>query len=83
MMNSRGIFYSVVVFNEHKKIRTINSKRTKYLRSVPQESNTGGKINGKIYIHCSLDLAALELSWCALSRFIPLQGCYLTGGVVA
>ncbi len=37
--------------NQPKKIITINTNHTKYLRSVPQE--TGGKINGTIYVHCS------------------------------
>ncbi len=39
--------------NQPKNTITINTKRTQYLRSVPQDSNTGGKINYNIYIHCS------------------------------
>jgi hypothetical protein len=41
--------YSVDVVNQPKEIRTINTKWTKYLRSVQQESITGGKINGKYF----------------------------------
>jgi hypothetical protein len=50
-MNAQGSFYSVVGVNQPKKIITINTEQTKYLMSVPQESNTGGKINGNICIH--------------------------------
>jgi hypothetical protein len=49
---THGSFYSVLVVNQPEQIITINTKQTKYLRSVPQESITGGKINGDIYIHC-------------------------------
>jgi hypothetical protein len=47
-MNVNGSFYSVDVVNQPKKTRTINPKQTKYFRVVPQESITGGKINGSI-----------------------------------
>jgi hypothetical protein len=48
-MNAQGSFYSAVVVNQPKKIITINIKQTKHLSSVPpQESKTGGKINGNI-----------------------------------
>jgi hypothetical protein len=42
-MNAHGSFYSDVVVNQSKKIITINTEQTKYLLSVPQKSNTGGK----------------------------------------
>jgi hypothetical protein len=51
MMNAHGSFYSVVVVNKPKKIITINTMQTIYLRSVPHENNTGGKINGNSYMH--------------------------------
>ncbi len=41
-VNIHGSFYSVVVVNQPEKIRTIDTKQTKYLRSVSQENNTGG-----------------------------------------
>jgi hypothetical protein len=50
-MYAHGSFYSAFVVNQPKKIITINTKKIKYLRNVPQESITGGKINGSIYIH--------------------------------
>ncbi len=53
VMNVFGSFYSTVVGNQPKEISKINTKQTKYLRSVPQESITGGKINGNFYIYCS------------------------------
>jgi hypothetical protein len=43
----------VVVVNQPKEVRTINTKWTKYFRSVPQESITREKINGNIYVHCT------------------------------
>jgi hypothetical protein len=49
-MNALGSFYSDLLVNQPKKIITINTEQTKYLRSVPQESKTGGKINGGIYV---------------------------------
>jgi hypothetical protein len=49
---AHGSMYFMVVVNQPKKIRTINTKQTKYLRSVPLENNTGGKIISNIYIHC-------------------------------
>ncbi len=56
-MTAHGSFYSVVVVNQPKKIIKINTKQTKYLLSVPQESNTGGKINSNIYLHSSASAA--------------------------
>ncbi len=53
VMNVLGSYYSMVVVNQPKEISTINTKQTKYLRSVQQESITGGKINGYFYIYCS------------------------------
>jgi hypothetical protein len=50
-MNAHGSFYSVAVVNKPKKIITINTMQTIYLRSVPHENNTGGKINGNSYMH--------------------------------
>ncbi len=44
---------SMVVVNQPKEKRTINTKWKKYLRNVPQESITGRKMNGNIYVHCS------------------------------
>jgi hypothetical protein len=44
-MNAIGSFYSVGVLNQPKKIRTVNTKQTKYLRSVPQESIVSPRIN--------------------------------------
>jgi hypothetical protein len=78
-MSAHGSFYPVLVANQPKKIIVINTKQTKYLRSVPQESITGIKINDKFKYtvpHLLItDLAARELSCCAKSRSIPLQGC--------
>jgi hypothetical protein len=45
-VNAHGSFYSGFVVNQPKKIKTINTKNTKYLMSVPQESVIRGKING-------------------------------------
>jgi hypothetical protein len=59
-MNANGSFYSLTVLNQPNKIRTINTKQTKYLRVVLQESHTGGKINDNIYIHCS---ASADHGW--------------------
>jgi hypothetical protein len=77
-MNAHKSFFSIVVLNQLQKIITTNTKQTKYLMSVPQKSNTGGKINGNIDIHCLAstitDLAVRKPSWCAPSRSIPLQG---------
>jgi hypothetical protein len=42
-MMAHGSFYSVVVVNLPKKIITINTKLTKYFRSVPQEVILEGK----------------------------------------
>ncbi len=53
VMNAHRSFHSGFVVNQPKKIITINTKQRKYLRSVLQESLTGGKINGSIYVHCS------------------------------
>jgi hypothetical protein len=52
VINAHGGFYSAFVFNQLKKMITIDTKQTKFLRSGPQESITGGKINGSIYVHC-------------------------------
>ncbi len=41
------------LIGEKSPIRRQRAKYTKYLRSVPQESITGRKINGTIYVHCS------------------------------
>jgi hypothetical protein len=59
VMNAHGNFYSAVVVNQPKKIVTINTKQTKYFRSVPQESITGGIIKCK-YFHT---LFGICLSW--------------------
>jgi hypothetical protein len=50
VMNIHRSFYSAFVVNQPKKNEK-NPKRTKYLRSVPQDNTIGGKINGNIYIH--------------------------------
>ncbi len=44
---------SMVVVNQTKEIRISNTKWTKYVRNVPQESITGRKMNGRINIHRS------------------------------
>jgi hypothetical protein len=66
--------YSVVVVNQPKKIITNNTKQTKYLKSVPQESNIGEKIKALftyiIWHLLIMDLAVWEPSWCAPSRSI-------------
>jgi ABC-type tungstate transport system permease subunit len=51
-MNAHENFYSFVLVNQPEKIITVNTKQAKYFWSVPQEKNTGGKIDGNIYVHC-------------------------------
>jgi hypothetical protein len=70
VMNANGSFYSVDVVNQPKEIRTINTKRTKYFRIVPQESITGGKINGNIYVQ---HLLITDLGCCGTVLVCTIQ----------
>ncbi len=51
-MNACRSLYSAIVVNQPKKIIAINTKQTRYLRSIPQENNTSAKINGNAHAHC-------------------------------
>jgi hypothetical protein len=50
------VFYSGFVVNQLKKIIIIKNKQKKSLRSVPEESITGEKINDSIYVHYSASI---------------------------
>jgi hypothetical protein len=44
-------FSSVVLVEQPKKKRTIDTKQAKYLRNVPVDNYSSRKINGNIHIH--------------------------------
>ncbi len=51
IINARRSLYSAIVLNYPKRIIIIHTRKTRYLRSGPQENDTSPKINGNTHSH--------------------------------